>query len=98
MTDLWNLNEKENSLTELSKRIPHMENEEKRLADAERAVSIEQLELQYTESNNDLIIKAAHLNKYLNGFVLQLTKWWKLKRNIVLKKEENQNVMSLLKT
>ena len=51
------------TFTELSDRIPFMEKESKRLGDAERAVSIEQIELQLIELKKEVTVKTAHLEK-----------------------------------
>lgn len=51
------------TFTELSDRIPFMEKESKRLGDAERAVSIEQIELQLIELKKEVTVKTVHLEK-----------------------------------
>ncbi|MCZ2259675.1 AAA family ATPase [Sporosarcina sp. G11-34] len=57
------LDQRRATIAELSKQIPFMEKESKRLGDAERAVSIEQIELQFVELKQEVAAKAAHLEK-----------------------------------
>ena len=57
------LEQRKVTFTELSKQIPFMEKESKRLGDAERAVSIEQIELQFVELKQEVAVKKAHLEK-----------------------------------
>ncbi|WP_342505493.1 SMC family ATPase [Sporosarcina sp. FSL K6-2383] len=48
---------------ELSSQVPFLEKEAKRLGDAERAVAIEQLEMQFTELKKEVGAKTEHLNQ-----------------------------------
>lgn len=57
------LAERKATYTELSSKIPYLEKEAKRLSDAERAVSIEQIEMQSLELKKEAIIKKEHLEK-----------------------------------
>ena len=57
------LEHRKSTFTELSKQIPFMEKESKRLGDAERALSIEQIELQFVELKQEVAVKAVHLEK-----------------------------------
>jgi len=57
------LDQRRATIAELSKQIPFMEKESKRLGDAERAVSIEQIELQFVELKQEVAAKTAHLEK-----------------------------------
>ena len=57
------LEQRRATIAELSKQIPFMEKESKRLGDAERAVSIEQIELQFVELKQEVAVKTAHLEK-----------------------------------
>ncbi|WP_318614140.1 AAA family ATPase [Sporosarcina sp. YIM B06819] len=48
---------------ELSNKVPFLEKEAKRLGDAERAVAIEQLDMQFVELKKEVGIKQEHLEK-----------------------------------
>lgn len=49
--------------TELSSKIPHLEKESKRLGNAERAVSIEQIEMHSLDLKREVVAKKEHLEK-----------------------------------
>lgn len=57
------LAERKAAYTELSSKIPYLEKEAKRLSDAERAVSIEQIEIQSLELKKEAIAKKEQLEK-----------------------------------
>ena len=55
---------------ELSNKVPFLEKEAKRLGDAERAVAIEQLEMQFVELKKEVVIKTEHLEKAVRSVQL----------------------------
>lgn len=65
------LEHRNTTFTKLSKQIPFMKQESKRLEDAEHAVSIEQIEFQFVELKQEVATKAAHLEKTAQTFQVE---------------------------
>ncbi len=65
------LEQRNNRYTEMTKQIPHLEKESKRLKDAERAVSIEQIELQFVELKQEVLMKTKQLDSTLKIYQVE---------------------------